>query len=145
MSADEPYEVAPRVWFGSARNTWNPDVIGRFTHVVNCDSSKDSTGPRGQLKNFLFLESFDEPTFPILKRHYGSMRAFIDDALREPTASVYIHCFAGINRSGALAVAYACDILNLPAVKVVHHVRRGTNRLILTNDGFMVQLVERFS
>lgn len=139
-----PYEVAPRVWFGSARNTWLPYVMSKFTHIVNCDSSKDSTGPLGRQKNFLFLESFDEPSFPILKRHYGTMRSFIDDALCDPKASVYIHCFAGVNRSGALAVAYACDILNLPAPEVVHHVRRGTNRLILTNDGFMAQLVERF-
>jgi protein-tyrosine phosphatase len=72
------------------------------------------------------------------------MRSFIDDALRDPDAAVYIHCFAGVNRSGALAVAYACDTLNLPATEVVHRVRRGTNRLILTNDGFMSQLVERF-
>ena len=139
-----PYEVAPRVWFGSARNTWLPDVMSKFTHIVNCDSSKDSTGPLGQAKNFLFLESFDEPTFQILKRHYDPMKSFINDALRNQTAAVYIHCFAGINRSGALAVAYACDTLNLPAPEVVHHVRRGTNRLILTNDGFMTQLVERF-
>ena len=142
MSSGEPFEVAPRVWFGSARNTWLPDVMSKFTHIINCDSNKNSTGPF--VGNFLFLESFDEPSFPILKRHYGTMRSFIDDALCDPKASVYIHCFAGVNRSGALAVAYACDILGLHATEVVGHVRRGTNRLILTNDGFMAQLVERF-
>jgi hypothetical protein len=140
----EPFEIAPRVYFGPASNTWYPDVMSRFTHVVNCDSTTDSTGGPGQMKHFLFLKSTDDD-FPILDQHYPTLLTFINEALSsDPKARVYIHCYAGINRSAALACAYACDILGEPAAALVDHVRRATRRLILTNDDFYRALCARF-
>lgn len=119
--------------------------MSSFTHVVNCDSVPTSTGPPGRAKCFLFLKSDDSETFPILNRHYPTLRTFIDDALAsDPKARVYIHCHAGVNRSAALACAYACDVLCESAAPLVEHVRRATRRLILTNEAFYRALCQRF-
>ena len=107
-----PFEIAPRVYFGPASHTWSVDTMAPFTHVVNCDSIPTSTGPPGRAKCFLFLKSDDSETFPILERHYPTLRTFIVEALASGSSNrVYIHCHAGVNRSAALACAYACDIL----------------------------------
>ena len=141
----EPFEIAPRVYFGPASHTWHAQVMSPFTHVVNCDYVPTSTGPPGRAKRFLFLKSDDSETFPILDRHYPTLWSYINEALAfGPTTRVYIHCHAGVNRSAALACAYACDVLGEPAAALVDHVRRATRRLILTNDAFYRTLCEQF-
>ena len=82
----------------------------RFTHVVNCESSMHSTSYAAQAKHFLFLRSDDYEHFPILERHFDHLCRYIDCALRDPDAAVYIHCVMGMNRSAALAIAYAAQI-----------------------------------
>jgi hypothetical protein len=140
-----PFEIAPRVYFGPASHTWHAHTMTPFTHVVNCDSVPTSTGPPGRAKRVLFLKSDDDEMFPILERHYPTLRAFIDEALSsDPKAQVYIHCHAGVNRSAALACAYACEVLGEPAAALVDHVRRATRRLILTNEAFYRALCQHF-
>lgn len=141
----EPYEIVPRVWFGPAQATLrNPT---RFTHIINCETDPHSTsvvarnhvGP----DRFLFLESEDADEFPILDTHLQTMTEFIDNAIRsDPTANVYIHCVMGINRSGALAVAYAITHHPYPIelTELIALTRRRSHRLILTNQGFLRQL-----
>ena len=141
----EPYEIVPRVWFGPAIATDRYPT--RFTHIINCEMDPNSTsvaarnhvGPNG----FLFLESDDDDHFPILANHFAKATAFIDAALqRSPTAQVYIHCVMGMNRSGALAVAYAWTHSKLfdDITELIAHTRRRSHRLILTNQGFYRQL-----
>lgn len=138
------YEIAPRVYFGPAGATHRAEFMTTITHVVNCDSSYSSTSFGGQAKHFLFLKSYDEETYPILDEHLERLCQYIDRALQDPDARVYIHCFMGINRSAALAIGYACTRLKRPARTVIDEARRATNRLLLTNQGFEEQLISRF-
>jgi len=138
------YEIAPRVFFGPAGATHRAEFMTTITHVVNCDSSYSSTSSGGQAKNFLFLKSYDEETYPILDEHLEPLCKYIDRALQNPDARIYIHCYMGINRSAALAIGYACRRMNRPARTVIDEARRATNRLLLTNQGFEEQLKQRF-
>jgi hypothetical protein len=145
----EPYEIVPRVWFGPAVATERYPT--RFTHIINCEMDPTSTSP-GALNHvgaegFLFLASDDDDHFPILAKHYPTAAAFIDAALKSnPQAQVYIHCVMGMNRSGALAVAYAWTHSNtFEDVKdLIAYTRRKSHRLVLTNQGFYRQ-IEQFA
>lgn len=142
----DAYEIVPgsRVFFGPAATTWKPAIMSSFTHVVNCDSDSDSTSPEGQSKHFLFLKSHDEETYPILSTHFRPLCNYIETALKDPNARVYIHCYMGMNRSAALAVAYACELTGYPAIGIIENTRRQLRRLILTNQGFEAQLKSQY-
>ena len=138
------FEIVPRVLFGPAGATHRAEFMTTITHVVNCDSSYSSTSYGGQAKHFLFLKSYDEENYPILDTHFDTLCKYIDRSLQDSEARVYIHCYMGINRSAALAIAYACRHYKRPARTLIDETRRATNRLLLTNQGFEEQLKLRF-
>lgn len=139
------YEIYPRVSFGSAGTTYKPEWMMRFTHIVNCDSSAASTNLWARSgRQFLFLESSDDLDFPILEVHLTRLTEFIMTALSDPHAHVYIHCFMGLNRSAALAVGFVCHTTCQSAQAVIDATRQGCGRPILTNYGFVSQLVAAF-
>lgn len=133
-------EVYPRVFFGPAGLTHRPDIIA-YTHIVNCDSRRESTGSWARAERpVLWLQSFDEPDFPILEKHLAIMTAFIDGALVDPDARIYIHCLAGLNRSATLAIAYACSKTGAAAGDLIPILRSRSGRFLVGNDGFEEQL-----
>jgi predicted protein tyrosine phosphatase len=143
----EPYEIVPRVWFGPAIATERYPT--RFTHIINCEEDPRSTSAAARnhigAEGFLFLASEDDDNFPIMDKHFAIATAFIDTALQSsPTANVYIHCVMGINRSGALAVAYAAQKTRTDLDELIALTRRRSHRLILTNQGFYRQLQQRY-
>jgi hypothetical protein len=141
-----PYEIVPgsRVWFGGAGPTHNPALLRPFTHVVNCESCFSSTSRDGQMRHFLFLRSYDEEDFPILELYFSTLLRYIQEALHNPATAVYIHCYAGINRSATLAIAYACSLTGRPAASLLEEVRKGTGRMVVENEGFQRQLINRW-
>jgi protein-tyrosine phosphatase len=97
------------------------------------------------MRHFLFLKSLDEETFPILDTHFATLLRYIQAALVDGNRNaVYIHCYAGINRSATLAIAYACHLTKKPAAPLIAEVRRATGRHVVENEGFYRQLTERF-
>ena len=137
-------EVYPRVFFGPAGLTHVAE-IAEYTHIINCDSRRESTSVWVRSELFvLWLQSFDEPDYPILSRHLATLTTFIDAALEEPTARIYIHCLAGINRSATLAIAYACSKTGTAADILIHTLRESSGRYIVSNDGFEEQLCRKF-
>ncbi len=144
---DTPYEIVSgsRVWFGSAGPTHHPEQLASFTHVVNGESSFTSSSRAAQMRHFLFLKSYDEESFPILDTHFPTLLRYIQEALESsPTAAVYIHCYAGLNRSATLAIAYACHLTKRSAVPLINDVRRATGRHVVENEGFYQQLMGKF-
>ena len=141
-----PFEIVPqsRVWFGSADQTHLPEQLRHFTHVVNCESSFTSSSHAAQMRHFLFLKSYDQENFPILATHFPTLLRYITYALTDPQAAVYIHCYAGINRSATLAIAYACHLTGRPAVDLIDEARTATGRLLVENPGFYQQLTTRW-
>ena len=83
------YEIVPRVWFGPAGITWRPEEISKFTHIINCDSTRWSTNIWARdNRKFLHLWSDDDESFRILDTHFETLRSFVDDAMTEPVAGV---------------------------------------------------------
>ena len=67
-------------------------------------------------------------------------RRYIERALESSESRVYIHCYMGINRSAALAVAYAARRTSTPAATIIARIR-AEQRPILTNPMFEAQLL----
>jgi protein-tyrosine phosphatase len=144
MNPEDACEVAPRVFFGPASSTYDTNILKNFTHIINCDSYSSSTSTQGQLKKFLFLPSEDNEEFKILDKHFTTLFHFIEKALQDPNAKVFIHCYMGWNRSACLAVAYSWYLQHTSKSmnQVIEETRGKVKRDLLTNEDFVKQLFE---
>jgi protein-tyrosine phosphatase len=140
----ETYEIVPRVFFGPAYMTFQSEFINQITHVVNCDNYTSSSSVKAQLKHFLFLESYDDDKFPLLQTHLETLIKYIDSALENSNAKVYIHCYIGMNRSACLAVAYACYKTNKNPEELIKTLRLHYNNKVLSNEVFVKDLFDLF-
>jgi hypothetical protein len=135
-TADAIIMVAPGLYFGAYDYTFKPECLTKFTHIINCDTEESSTAAaaRRTLK-FRHMPSLDYEDFPILERWLTTAREFLADA-----TCAYIHCYAGSNRSAALAIALALERTERPFDLLLAEVRAQTSRSILDNSGFVEQL-----
>ena len=88
---------------------------------------------------YLGFTSEDDENYDIMK-HFDDVYNFIEDA-RVKGGKCFIHCIAGINRSGCLATAYVMlhkNIGPISAAKMVWE-QRGC---LLSNNGFIERLVK---
>lgn len=89
--------------------------------------------------------ALDDDGYDILGRDYERFKRFADTALScgadTSGGSCLLHCAAGMNRSGCLAVAYLMERQGWSLERAFRHCaeRRG---MLLQNEGFQTQLVE---
>ncbi len=140
-TADAILEVALGLFFGPYDYTFKPECLTKFTHIINCDTEESSTSiqARRSLK-FRHMPSLDKEDYPILEKWLPAAREFLADAV-----CAYIHCYAGSNRSAALAIALACERTGKPLETLLAEVRASTTRSILDNTGFLTCLTQVFS
>ena len=124
-----------------ATNVKNLKELG-ITHIINCAESYIATGEDfyGKEIKYMGFEGEDDDDYDILQ-HFEVVTSFIDEA-RLAGGKVLIHCIMGINRSGALALAYIMMLRNigpLSAAKVAKEKRKG---VLVTNHGFQKRLIQ---
>jgi predicted protein tyrosine phosphatase len=85
--------------------------------------------------------AFDQPDYFILVIHYDEFRELIN-RIRMRNERVFVHCFAGVNRSVTLCVAYVMQQHRLSVFECVEMLRRSGRPLVLENESFRNQLVE---
>lgn len=139
----------PAAWFYS-RILVGPGVFltQRFvaehniTHVINCASSYDSPEwfQDHFCERYACLNAVDSLSANILD-WYPIFEETLHRFLRQGSGVVYVHCQAGMNRSGSLALAYVCKNFHLPFDEVVTAVRR-QRPVLLQNTVFMNQVKE---
>jgi hypothetical protein len=80
-----------------------------ITHVINCASSFDSPAwyRIASPNTYVCLDAIDSPHHNIL-HWYPEFEHALHSFLRSNTGVVYVHCQAGMNRSGFLALTYIC-------------------------------------
>lgn len=124
----------------SARRVKHLQKLG-ITHVLNCacNDTRD-LGVNYEDYNITakLLPGRDAYDYNMMD-HYPEAKAFIQSA-KESGGKVLVHCVAGINRSGAITLAYMIDVGNMSLLDAMGHAvkRKG---LILTNQNFQGQLV----
>jgi protein-tyrosine phosphatase len=140
--------VAPRLVFGPYTVGLDPAALATVTHIVNCDDEERTTPPvaRELALGYAFLPSADSPSYDILGHHLAQFAAFVDAALASsPTAVVWVHCYQGVNRSAALAIAYAASRGGERASSIIKRARSvAAPRAVLTNAGFEEALLARY-
>ena len=113
-----------------------------ITHVINC--AQDEYCPVWWKANYpnkyKYLNAFDSTQVNILD-WYPEFEKTMHEFLREGTGVVYVHCQAGMNRSGSLALAYTCKNLDMKFDELVASVRK-QRPCILQNPVFMNQVKE---
>ena len=142
-------KVLDHLYIGTYTDAVEVEILKKhgITHIINC--VEDTSGYRHQYKTgpsfygdefkYHGFMSEDEDSYPIMQ-HFEETYGFIEDArLRE--GKCLIHCMAGINRSGVLAVAYVMVHLNIGPISAAKLVLQARG-MILRNEGFIEQLVK---
>ena len=141
---DPPAYIHSRILFGSGP-ALNVDFVNKFniTHVINCAFDTDSPSWfREQFPmNYKCLNAVDSPTANILD-WYNTFERTIHEFLRaEGSKVVYIHCQCGMNRSGFLALAFACKRLNMEFHKAIETIL-SQRPCALTNQSYLRQIYQ---
>eukprot|EP00451_Oxyrrhis_marina_P013434 CAMPEP_0204327538 /NCGR_PEP_ID=MMETSP0469-20131031/12658_1 /ASSEMBLY_ACC=CAM_ASM_000384 /TAXON_ID=2969 /ORGANISM="Oxyrrhis marina" /LENGTH=185 /DNA_ID=CAMNT_0051309779 /DNA_START=38 /DNA_END=595 /DNA_ORIENTATION=+ len=112
-----------------------------ITHVLNTAADMVKSGPRwyGNVVEYKEFASQDTQDYDIFQ-HYEETAAFIDEA-KKANGKCLIHCFAGVNRSAALCVAYYMLSTGEPLYPAILKCQEIRGRL-LTNEGFQTQILQ---
>ena len=128
--------------YGDAHNLVNLKKRG-ITHILNCAAIRESmNNPYTLGSGIVAYDQFqadDRDGYDILQ-HFEKAQAFIDSC-REFGGRVLVHCAVGVNRSGAICIAYlmaGCGLDLLSAFDVMKH-RRGT---VPSNQYFRLELIK---
>lgn len=80
-----------------------------ITHVINCAFDEDSPDwyRKQSPRTYACINAYDSPQYNILS-WYPKFEAYMIQFLRESPGVIYVHCQAGMNRSGFLALTYVC-------------------------------------
>lgn len=97
----------------------------RITHVINCAFPGDSPEWFQKLNpdKYVCLEAIDSPFMNILS-WYPKFEEAMWKFLRRGNGVVYVHCQAGMNRSGSLALAYVCKNFSIKVEDIVPVLKR---------------------
>lgn len=133
----------PRVLVG-AGSFLTVSFVKRYniTHVINCAADGDSP----EWWRFLYptkytcLNAIDSMGVNILD-WYADFESAMKQYLREGDGVVYVHCQAGINRSGSLALAYVTKNFGMDLATVVSATRK-QRPCLFQNPVFMDQVKE---
>jgi len=111
-----------------------------IAYVINC--ADDGACPEWfsdrYPERYLCLDAIDSLSANILD-WYPKFEAKLHAFLRQGTGVVYVHCQAGMNRSGSLALAYVCKNFHLPLDEVVVATKR-QRPVLFQNPVFMNQV-----
>ena len=137
-----PSKVLDFLYLGGEVEATNRKLIRDLgiTHVINCASGYITTGEvfYGNGIKYMGFDAEDEPGYDIMK-HYDDVYNFIEDA-RLSGGKAFIHCIMGVNRSGALTVAYVMQHNKIGPVTAGILVRKARG-LILSNYDFQQQVI----
>lgn len=133
----------PRILVGAGAMLKHQLVVQHnITHVINCAFDYDS--PEWWRTRFPSkykeLHAIDSHTTNILF-WFPVFEETLQRFLRDGDGVVYVHCQAGMNRSGFLALAYCCKHFNNDLEELVACVKR-QRPVILQNGVFMTQVKE---
>uniref|UniRef100_A0A7S1FDJ1 protein-tyrosine-phosphatase n=1 Tax=Noctiluca scintillans TaxID=2966 RepID=A0A7S1FDJ1_NOCSC len=138
----EPAEILPHLLLGSRMHAICPEQLKKqgVTHVLNCASAQVSTGTRLYAPHGIVYDEFksdDREGYNIMA-HFDQFSALADEVGRQG-GRLFVHCEAGVNRSGTLSVAYHVSRSGMSLLDSARHCKKQRGR-ICTNADFQVQL-----
>jgi protein-tyrosine phosphatase len=139
-------EIVEGIWLGDAKDAINVDelITKNITCVVNCAEKNTLTCAEFYPLdwNYIGFECEDSHNYDILGKHLSEFCEFMDMCLREKKG-VLVHCVAGINRSATLLIAYLVERRGMSLIDAISLCFQ-KRPIILTNEAFVMALIERF-
>lgn len=135
-----PYKVFDHLYWGNAKVAADINLLQRLkiTHVVNtcgeaCQVDYSSSGIKT-----LSINALDSSDYQ-MTQHIKKVYNYIESS-RIAKGKVYLHCQAGVNRSGFLITTYVMQHKKMDLVAAIKYClkKRG---VYLTNDNFLEQIV----
>ena len=144
-----PTQLLSHLYIGNQDNARNTRLIRSLgiTHVLNCaavvsrdrDTKSLVYDKDSGIQGYQEFAARDHVKYHIMQ-HFDQAKAFLDH-VKEVNGKVLVHCAQGINRSGAICVAYMMIdqwVTLLQALKKAKRMRT----MLLTNRGFRKQLIQ---
>ena len=143
-----PVQIMPHLLLGDKECASKVEALTAkgVTHVLNCAGrdGRDVATYKKYREVGIETESIDEAEdtegYPLLYAHQLTASKFIEQAKRSGGVCL-IHCMAGINRSGALAIAELMTHERISVVDAVREVKQARG-VVLQNQSFQCQLVQ---
>ncbi|CAK0907645.1 unnamed protein product [Prorocentrum cordatum] len=137
-----PAEILPHLLLGSCADARNLEVLSRLrvTHVLNCAGASVRTGEAFYASLGMQYQEFqaEDSQGQNIMQHYETLASAADAAL-EAGGRLFVHCEAGVNRSGCLCIAYHLVHSGAPLLESARHCK-GRRGRICTNEAFQRQL-----
>lgn len=112
------------------------------TRIINVVSGEHPTrSPAQKMFAITDFPAQDAPDYFILFHYYEKFREVVDTE-RRAGGRVFVHCYAGVNRSVALCAAYLMEREFMTVFEAVAHFHRNQRFVILDNVGFQQQLID---
>jgi hypothetical protein len=144
--ATKAAEIVEGIWLGDATDAMDTETLTekKVSCVVNCAEKHTLTCgeyyPFGW--NYLGLGCDDHASYDILGNHLSEFCEFMDKCVGEKK-KVLVHCAAGINRSATLLIAYLVERRGMSLIDAISLCFQ-KRPIILTNEAFVISLIERF-
>eukprot|EP00668_Euglena_longa_P046414 GGOE01062099.1.p1 GENE.GGOE01062099.1~~GGOE01062099.1.p1 ORF type:complete len:569 (-),score=118.23 GGOE01062099.1:242-1948(-) len=138
-----PAELLSFLFLGDVAHARSVPLLASMgiTAVLNCAPGMTYTTRDNYPPHFLYhaVNAEDTVDYQLLGQHLDEAYQTIEQA-RLMGRKILVHCFAGINRSATLCIAYLMVHLRWPLLAAVRHVYQA-RPIILSNRGFMAELV----
>jgi hypothetical protein len=107
-----------------------------ITHILTIGHKMPAIYPDDFKYKILEVKDVETAT---IEEHFPECLRFIEEALKDPSNRVLIHCWAGISRSATITCCYLIKNLAMSYPEAVEHVRRARH-WIDPNSGFREKL-----
>ena len=138
-------QLTDYLYIGGYNEARNMELLAGLgiTHVLNCAAYRKSLrNPYPEWTGIIGYRQFEasDDDFYDIIQHVPASKSFIDGA-RSQGGKVFVHCARGINRSGAICIAYMTVDQQQDMMEVVQYVKRRRG-VILSNGSFRRQLID---
>ena len=122
MSANE---IFTGLWLGNVKDSKNPDFINRMDIIINCSKSLPFLDNTKKCLRVYVDDNLDKEEIYNLYNYLPKMTEVIHTSLQH-NKNVFVHCFAGKQRSASIVVGYLIRYcgLTLEQAKIVLETKR---------------------
>lgn len=115
-------EIVPGVWVGSVRDALDAEFVRhhRIGLIVNC--TNDIACPLAVEYHVVGIDDSSSQSGALLAKLPGASRKIHETLSKR--MGVLIHCFAGLQRSCAVAAGFLMDSRGMTAEEAMQHLRR---------------------
>lgn len=119
MITSDASEIIPNLWLGNVHDSQNKNFISHFDAVINC--TKDLKFASKYTKNIRIPidDNLDKHEILNLYNFLPKITTFIYQQLGEGL-KVFIHCYAGKQRSASIVVAFCMKYLNMTLADAIY-------------------------